>query len=243
MGTKPSNSFKTKPSRHLIANMSKLFARLRSTTPRTQKPTMATRVLRKASPKALPSFQHQQATDLLEQCAAFHTDYDTLKYEFAPSSACLNSHRFEVITGKDDIGLALLRDKIICLVETTKETLEGSSDACHADAIRHLSGNLQQMIRKTRDLKVALEGEGHKYQHGKPRFLAIGASKEPVEDSEMEGERVDHSSNSSRPFQLKSAENSFNQGNKTSRERSDALRRKRDWAEFLNERRLVSQIR
>jgi hypothetical protein len=204
---------------------------------------MATIVLRKTTPKALRSLQRKQATDLLEQCAAFHTDYDTLKYEFAPSIACLNSHRFEDITGKDDIGLALLRDKIIYLVETTKETLEGRSDACHADAIRHLSGHLQQMIRKTRDLKVALEGEGHKYQHGKPRFLAIGASKEPKEDTDMEGEGVGHSSDSSGPFQLKSAEVSFDRGNRSCGERSDAQRRKRDWAKFLNERRLVSQIR
>ena len=58
-------------------------------------------------------------------------------------------------------------------------------------------GHLQRMIRKARDLKMALEGEGHKYQHGKPRFLVIGASKGPEEDSEMVGEGVGHSSDSS----------------------------------------------
>ena len=121
--------------------------------------------------------------------------------------------------------------------------MEGSSDATHADAIRHLNGHLQGMIRKTRDLKMALEGEGHKYQHGKPRFLVIGASKEPEEDSEMEGKGAGHSSDSSGPFQLESAESSFDRGNWSCEESSDALRRKRDWAEFLNERRLVSQIR
>jgi hypothetical protein len=204
---------------------------------------MATTVLRKAKPNALGSLQHKQATDLLEQCAAFHNDYDTLKYEFAPSNACLNLHHFEVITGKDDIGLAVLREKIIHLVETTKEKLEGRSDANHADTIRHLSGHLQRMIRKTKDLKLALEGEGHKYQHGKPRFLVIGASKEPEQDSELEGEGDGHSSDSSGLFQLKSAETSFDQVNGSSEERSDALRRKRDWAEFLNERRLISKIR
>ncbi len=99
------------------------------------------------------------------------------------------------------------------------------------------------MIRKTRDLKAVLEGDGHKYQHGKPRFLAIGASKEPEEDSEVEGERIGQSSDSSGPFQHKSAENSFDRGNRSRGERSDALQRKKDWAEFLNERRLVSQIR
>jgi hypothetical protein len=243
METKLSNLFMTKPSGLHIANMSNLSARHPSTTPRTQKLTMETIVPRKANPNALRCLQQTQATDLLEHCTAFHIDYDALKYEFAPSRACLDLHRFEDITGKDDIGLALLREKIIYLVEATKETLEGSSDATHADAIRHLNGHLQGMIRKTRDLKMALEGEGHKYQHGKPRFLVIGASKEPEEDSEMEGKGAGHSSDSSGPFQLESAESSFDRGNWSCEESSDALRRKRDWAEFLNERRLVSQIR
>ena len=38
-------------------------------------------------------------------------------------------------------------------------------------------GHLQRMIRKARDMKMALEGEGHEYQHGKPRCLVIGASR------------------------------------------------------------------
>jgi hypothetical protein len=59
----------------------------------------------------------------------------------------------------------------------------------------------------------------------------------------MEGKGAGHSSDSSGPFQLESAESSFDRGNWSCEESSDARRRKRDWAEFLNERRLVSQIR
>jgi hypothetical protein len=33
------------------------------------------------------------------------------------------------------------------------------------------------MMMRARDLKMALEGEGHKYQHGKSRFLVTGASR------------------------------------------------------------------
>jgi hypothetical protein len=53
------------------------------------------------------------------------------------------------------------------------------------------------MIRKARDMKMALEGEGHKYQHGKPRFLVIGASKGPEEEWLMVGEEVGYLSDSS----------------------------------------------
>jgi hypothetical protein len=58
-------------------------------------------------------------------------------------------------------------------------------------------GHLQRMIRKARDLKMALDGEGHKYQHGKPRFLVIRASKGPEEEWLMVGEGVGHFSDSS----------------------------------------------
>jgi hypothetical protein len=106
---------------------------------------LAVKMLRQVHPNALRSLQHKQATDLGDQCNAFHSDYDTLKYEFAPNRTSPHLHRFYAITGKDEIEFAILRDRIVYLVETTKETLEGRSDASHTEVITELSAHLEWM--------------------------------------------------------------------------------------------------
>jgi hypothetical protein len=173
------------------------------------KPTIAVKMLRQVHPNALRSLQHKQASDLLDQCNAFHTDYDTLKYEFAPNCASPHLHRFYAITGKDEIEFAILRDRIIYLVETTKDTLEGRSDASHTEVIRELNMHLEWVIRKTKELKNELEGDGHRYRDGKPRFLVLGASKEPELEVEAEGEGL--FPDSSGKFELRSFEGSVRQ--------------------------------
>jgi hypothetical protein len=160
-------------------------------------------MLRQVRPNALRSLQHQQATDLLEQCHSFHFDWDTLKYEFAPNTASPHLHRFNEITGKEDYEFAVLRDKIAYLVDTTKETLEGRSDASHTDVIRELGSYLEWMIRKAKELKTGLEGEGHRYRDGKPQFKVLGTSKEPADGDAMDCDR------SSGMFELRSAFASF----------------------------------
>ncbi|KAE9382133.1 hypothetical protein N431DRAFT_458671 [Stipitochalara longipes BDJ] len=156
-----------------------------------------------SSPNALRSQQHQQAISLLEQCTALHTDWDTLKYEFAPSPSSPYTYVFNSITGKDDYEFAVLRDKIVYLVDTTKETLEGRSDASHTDVIRDLGASLEWMIRKARELKIELEGEGHWYRDGTPRYRVLGISKEPkvMEEGNWTGE--------GEMFELRSADTSF----------------------------------
>jgi len=58
------------------------------------------------------------------------------------------------------------------------------------------------MIRKARDLKMDLEGAGHRYRDGKPRYLVIGLS------MELPPER-DHGMGESEMFVLRSADSSF----------------------------------
>jgi hypothetical protein len=54
---------------------------------------------------------------------------------------------------------------------------------------------------------VQLEGEGRRYRDGKPKFLVIGASKEPEVEPEEEG----HSPGSSTMFELRSFKGSARQ--------------------------------
>ena len=162
-------------------------------------------MLRQVHPNALRYIQYQQAIDLLEQCHSFHADWDTLKYEFAPHSSSPHLHRFNEITGKEDYEFAVLRDKIVYLVDTTKETFEGRRDASHTDVIRELSACLEWMTRKARELKAGLEGEGHSYRDGKPMFKVLGASKEPADTDAMDCDA------SPGIFVLRSADASFQQ--------------------------------
>lgn len=163
-------------------------------------------MLRQVRPNALRTQQYQHANSLLEQYTAFHTDWDTLKYEFAPSSSSPHTHLFNAITGKDDFYLAVLRDKILYLVDATKETLEGRSNASHTDVIRDLSASLEWMIRKSQGLKIELEGEGHCYRDGTPEYKVLGISREP---KTMEASEERNWEAEDEIFVLKSADTSF----------------------------------
>lgn len=66
------------------------------------------------------------------------------------------------------------------------------------------------MIKKTKELKVELEGQGKRYRDGKPRYKVIGASKEVLErEAEMVELEDVQCSGSSEMFELRSADHSL----------------------------------
>jgi hypothetical protein len=128
-------------------------------------------MLRQVHPNTLRSLQHKQAEDLLAKCLDFIVDYDTLKWEFASNKSSTYGKLFDEITGKDNYLLAMLRDNICYLVDTTKEALERRTDASHSGVIKDLTRQLDWMIKTAIQLRIQLEGEnGHTYRDGSPDY-------------------------------------------------------------------------
>jgi hypothetical protein len=135
-------------------------------------------MMRQVHPNSIQSIQHSQAEALELRCLQFSEDWETLKWEFAPNKASTNTKDFREITGKDDIQLAMLREKICSLVDTTKDTLEGRSEITHGNALNELTIRLDLMVKGAKKLRAQLEGvNGHIYRDERPEYYLIGLPK------------------------------------------------------------------
>jgi len=140
-------------------------------------PYSTAKIFRQVHPSSLHANQYAQAEAIQARCFDFHEDYRTLKWEFAPNKRYSNAQYFDAITGKDDYKLAVLRDEINYLVETTKATLGRRNNASHTEVLMELTGRLNWFVHRSRELKVRLEGDGHTYRAGTPHYKVLGTTK------------------------------------------------------------------
>jgi hypothetical protein len=108
----------------------------------------------------------------------FQEDFDILKWEFARSSQSPIRELFENISGLNDIWIAILRDEIQQLVESSEPLLSEGRVITNVEiqeTYTSLKEQLRKLIRKTLRLREQLEApQGHVYDKETPTFKVIG---------------------------------------------------------------------
>ncbi|KAE8441811.1 hypothetical protein EG329_004264 [Mollisiaceae sp. DMI_Dod_QoI] len=134
--------------------------------------------------ESLDSLAHmfQRSEKLLEFFCEFHEDFDVLRSAFAPRPHSSRRPLFNKISGKDDVDIIVLRDKIVCLVDSFRG-IEVGTDRAEQQPFKEMMVQIEHMIKQTGELRKKLESQsGYNYDVGTPQFNVIGNHPQSTRD-------------------------------------------------------------